>query len=340
MLSDAFPDARGYLNTATLGLPAQATIDAISSHLDEWRTGRCDPPAIDADVDRARAAFGRIVGVGVDRVAIHAQVSVVSALVASSLPDGTRVLCAEEDFTSVLYPFLVDRRLDVRVVPLDRLLDAIDAGVDLVAVSAVQSADGRRLDLDALADLTRTAGARTYVDVTQAASWVPLDVGRFDVTACGAYKWLCCPRGAAFMTANGSAADWLVPRAANWYAGADRWGASIYGPHLDLPDEARRYDTSPAWIAWIGAAPALELLADIGPEAIGRHDVSLADRVRAALDLPPGDSAILSLDVDGGVERLTAAGVRCAGRAGRVRLSFHLYNTIDDADHVADVLTG
>ncbi|MEX2625804.1 MAG: aminotransferase class V-fold PLP-dependent enzyme [Ilumatobacteraceae bacterium] len=339
MLSDVFPDAHGYLNTATLGLPTGTSVEAITAHLAEWRDGRCDPPTIDHEIDRCRDAFGRIVGVGSERVAIQSQVSVVSALVASSLPDGARVLCAEEDFTSVLYPFLVDRRLDVHVVPLDALLDHISGDVDLVAVSAVQSADGRRLDLDALAVAARDAAARTYVDITQAASWVSIDAGRFDVTACGAYKWLCSPRGAAFMTVDEAATDWLVPRAANWYAGADRWGGSIYGPAMELPTGARRYDVSPAWITWIGATPALEVLAGIGPDAIGRHDVALADRLRAALDLPPGDSAIVSLDVDGGVERLTAAGIRCAGRAGKVRLSFHLYNTTDDVDLAAEILT-
>ena len=80
-----------------------------------------------------------------DRVAIGNQVSTFSALVASALPDGSRVLAAEQDFTSVFFPFLVhaDRGIHVRTVPLSGLIDAIGPGVDLVAVSAVQSADGR-----------------------------------------------------------------------------------------------------------------------------------------------------------------------------------------------------
>jgi len=127
-------------------------------------------------------------------------VSITTGLVASCLPEGSRVLCAEEDFTSVLFPFLVDPRLDVTVVPLDALLDQLGPAVDLVAVSAVQSADGRRLDLDLLAERADQAGARTYVDLTQAAGWLPVGAGRFDVTACSAYKWLCSPRGVGFMT--------------------------------------------------------------------------------------------------------------------------------------------
>ena len=70
---------------------------------------------------------------------------------AASLRPRSVVLAAEEDFTSVLFPFL-RADLEVRLVPLDRLLESITDEVDLVAVSAVQSADGRLIDLPALAD--------------------------------------------------------------------------------------------------------------------------------------------------------------------------------------------
>ena len=138
----------------------------------------------------------RLVGTDAAHVAIVAQASVVSGFVASSLPDGARVLCAEEDFTSLLFPFLADERLRVDVVPLDRILDSVHAGIDLVAVSLVQSADGRVLDLTALLEVAAAANARTYVDITQAAGWLPVDVRAIDVTACAAYKWQCCPAAA------------------------------------------------------------------------------------------------------------------------------------------------
>jgi hypothetical protein len=96
-------------------------------------------------------------------VALVGQVSTATGLGASCLPDGANVLCAEEDFTSVLFPFLVNDRLNVRTVPLDHLLDEIGADTDLVAVSAAQSADGRVLDLDDLATASRDAQAQTYV---------------------------------------------------------------------------------------------------------------------------------------------------------------------------------
>ncbi len=332
-----FAAGQGYLNTAAVGLPPRRAMTVIRRHLEDWEAGRCDPYAFDADVARARVAFAHLVACRSDCVAIITAVSVASGLVASSLPDGARVLCAEEDFTSVLFPFLVDERLEVVTVPLDRLLDSVDHGIDLVAVSAVQSADGRVLDLDALASTSDEHGVRTYVDVTQSAGWLPIDAERFDVTACGGYKWLCAPRGTGFVTV-ADRCDWLVPRLAGWYAGDDPW-ASIYGPPLRLAHDARRFNLSPPWFDIAAAAESLEILAGIGVGEVGCYSVDLANRFRAHLDLPPGNSAIVAVDTDRG-DRLTEAGIAASSRAGRVRLSFYLYNSEDDADRAADVLAG
>jgi selenocysteine lyase/cysteine desulfurase len=90
----------------------------------------------------------------------------------------------------------------------------------------------------------------------------------------------------------------------------------------------------------VGAAPALELIAAVGVDAIRRHDVGLADRFRAGLALPPGASAIVSVELPGAEERLAAAGVRAAVRGGRLRASFHLYTTEADVDRAVEALVG
>lgn len=325
----------GYLNTAAVGLPPRSGMAALRRNLADWERGECDPVSFDAAVDRARGAFGRVVGTQTDRVAIASQVSVVSGLVASSLPDGATVLCAEEDFASLLFPFLADRRLDVRLVPLDRLLDSITDGADLVAVSAVQSSDGRVIDLDALAEAANRSNTRTYLDLSQAAGWLPIDADRFDVTSCGAYKWLCSPRGSGFMT-TGPHCDWLEPRLAGWYSGDDPW-QSLYGPPLRLAGDARRFNVSPAWFDFAAAAPAVELLADIGVDRIHDHSLALANHFRECIGLPASNSAIVSLETDGGAA-LAQAGIAASVRAGKVRLSFYLYNTIADAELAASIL--
>ena len=332
---DQFIGGSGYLNTASVGLPPAAATDALRGALADWAQGRCDPMSFDDTVDRARRAFAAIVGTVEPAVAIVSQVSVASGLVASCLPDGARVLCAREDFTSVLFPFLADPRLVTRIVPFDRLLDHVTDDVDLVAVSAVQSSDGRVIDLDALADRAELARSRTYLDVSQAAGWLPLGADRFDVTACGAYKWLCSPRGAGFITV-GKQADWLTPRYAGWYSSPEPW-QSLYGPPLRLADSARRFNTSPPWFDYVGAAPALELIAQLGVDNINRHSVGLANEFRRLVGLPPSDSAIVSVTAPHGAA-LSENGIAAAVRDGRVRLSFYLYNTTIDVERAADVI--
>lgn len=334
---DHFDPVPGFCDWATVGLPARATVAALHRCLEAWQQGRIDAAAFDADVAAACAAFAALVDAPVDTVAMPGAVSISAGLVASSLPDGATVLCAEEDFTSVLFPFLADERLDVRPVPLEALLDGLSPAVDLVAVSAVQSADGRVLDLDALATRAADANIRTFVDLTQAAGWLPIGAQRFDVTACSAYKWLAAPRGVGFLTVREDV-DWLVPRLAGWYAGERPW-ESIYGPPLRLARDARRYTVSPAWFDVAATAAALQALTQIGRDLIHTHDVAVANRLRAAIDMPPSNSAIVSTTTRSDpAAALAAAGVAGASRGGRTRLAFHVTNSGDDADLAARVL--
>ena len=68
------------------------------------------------------------------------------------------------------------------------------------------------------------------------------------------------------------ALDDLVPHSAGWYAGEDPW-TSIYGSPLRLAADARRFDVSPAWLSWVGQAPALELLTSVARESLHAHAV-------------------------------------------------------------------
>ncbi|MEX1177222.1 MAG: aminotransferase class V-fold PLP-dependent enzyme [Nitriliruptor sp.] len=337
-----FSLAGTYLNTATLGLPPRRTLDALTATLAAWQRGTSDAPAFDADVDASRRRYARLVGADPASVAVGSQTSALVGLVAASLPAGSEVVTVEGDFTSVLFPFLAraDHGIRVREVELEHLADAVTATTDLVAVSAVQSADGRIADLDALAEVSRTTGTRTLVDATQAAGWLPIDADRFSYTVASGYKWLLAPRGTAFLTVRPELVDELTPVAAGWYAGEDRWD-SIYGVPLRLAAGARRFDVSPAWHSWVGQAASLELLEEVGIEALHAHAVGLAERFCLATELPVTGSAIVSARADDAVpELLRRAGIAAATRAGRLRLSFHVSTREADVDHAAEVLRG
>src|SRR4051812_5586907 len=330
-----------YLNTASYGLPPAVGWEALQAALADWRGGRTSWEHWGDATEASRAAWARLVGVPAGDVAVGATVSGFVGLVAASLPTGTRVVAPDVEFTSALFPFLVaeqEGRARVRTVPPVRLAEAIDAEIDVVAFSAVQMSTGEVADLHAIAAAAEHHGAVTLVDATQACGWLPLDASRFDVVVCGAYKWHMPPRGTAFRALRRERLAETVPWSAGWYAGEDVHG-SYFGPPLRLAREARRLDTSPAWFSWVGTQPALELVADIGVEAIHAHDLALANRFRAGLRLPAGDSAIVSVDLPDAAQRLSAAGIVAAMRGGRLRASWHLYNTDGDVDRALDVLT-
>ncbi|MDD7964985.1 aminotransferase class V-fold PLP-dependent enzyme [Actinomycetospora lemnae] len=323
-----------YLNTPSIGLPPQPVVAAVTEAVTAWGRAETSAPQFDAPVATARAAFAQLVGVPASSVVLGTAVSGLLGLVAASLPPGARVLTADREFTSVTFPF-VSAGHEVVELPLDELPERTRAA-DVVAVSVVASADGAVVDLDAL---RAEVGPDTLVvlDATQSLGWLPADLSWADVVVAGGYKWLLSPRGAAWMALSDRLAERIAPVQSGWYAGG--WDA-IYGLPLRLHPDARRFDLSPVWLAQVGAAVALPWIASLDAEAVRDHSVGLANRVRVGLDLPPAESAIVSVRHPDAPDRLGRAGVRCAVRGGAARLGFHLHNTEDDADEVVAAVRG
>ncbi|NEN06750.1 aminotransferase class V-fold PLP-dependent enzyme [Diaminobutyricibacter tongyongensis] len=330
-----------YLAACTQGLPLRETLEASRADLDTWERGHTHAADYDIPVASARASFAELVNVEPSRVAIGSQVSALASVVAAAAPDGAEIVCVDGDFSSIVFPFLVQahRGVSVRHVPLARLAEEIGPRTWLVAFSLVQSATGEIADAQAVARAARANDAFTLCDVTQAAGWLPVDAGEFDVTVCSAYKWLCSPRGSAFMVVTERIQPVLRPIQAGWYAGDDPW-KSCYGPDMPLATDARQFDVSPAWPVWPGTAAALDVFRRLDLDAVQAHASGLGDALCARLDLEAKGQAIVTWhDVDGrDLAALTAAGIRASGRAGRARVAFHLWNTPDDVDAVVSAL--
>lgn len=335
-----FVGAAGFLNSPTYGLPPTFLIDALNRCLGEWQGGTLDVPSFDESVRRGRAGYADLVGVAVESVAMGGSVSALLGLVAVAIPDGARVATIAGEFTSTTFPFAAQwgRGVTVTELTADELVTSA-AEYDVVAASLVQSADGGVLDVDRLRAALTGADTLTVLDVTQAVGWKALDLDWVDVTVAAVYKWQLAPRGTAWMSLSDKAIRLMTPHSANWYAGAEPW-STIYGLPLRLADDARRFDTSPAWFGVLGAGLTLPWLASLDRAAVEAHCVGLAARVRAEFQLPPMDSAIVSLPFADTADKLRSAGIMASLRVGAVRVGFHLYNTEDDVDRLLDALAG
>lgn len=337
-----------YLNSASSGLLPARAHTALRAALDESLSYGSMGLDYFGPAEAARGAFARLLEVPAERVAVGSSVAVQSAFVAGTLPPGSEVLVPEGDFSSLVNPFHAHPRLTVRTAPLDDLAAAVRPGTALVAFSAVQSRDGRIADITAVRDAARAHGVRTYLDMTQAAGWLPLPVADMDFAVCGAFKWLLCPRGTTFMVFKNApaapAAPPPVPLHAGWVAGEDP-GASCYGPLTHPAATARRFDEPHALYPYIGAAQSLALMAEIGVPAVHAHNTALADHYRAGLaDLghtpcpAPGSAIVSTPGLSHAERRLAEAGVQVAVRDGLLRAAFHLYNSTDDVERLLKLL--
>lgn len=336
-----------YLDAATYGLPPLPVVEALERALHRWQAGTADwVEEWDREGETCRALFAELIGATTGEIALVPTVSVAAGMVAAGLPAGAKVLVPEAEFTSVLFPLLVardDRGADVREVPFDDLAASIGPETDLVAFSLTRSQDGKTADLAAICAAARAAGARVLVDATHAIPFVSVaeHLGDIDYLICHGYKHLLCPRGVGFFYVRRDRIDTLPPYLANWRAGVPLYGRS-YGSPLTLAATAARFDVSLAWHAWAGARPALELLVAWQREGALAPVLDLARRLADGLGQSPTGSSIVALAVDdaGAAEAaLTRAGVKCAARAGNIRLSPHVYNTADEIDRAIEAIS-
>ena len=195
----------GYLDTATYGLPPRQTVEHSHRVIDEWDEGRVLYDSWNDAADEARRLFASFVGVTADAVAVGSATSTLPASSRSSLPDTADVVVPA-------------RRVHLAAVPVPRPGRARRRGARSSA-RGIGRLGGRRTrpswrgarcsrPTDASPTRKRCSrrrdrvGALTVVDATQATGWLPLPLDRVDVAVCSAYKWLCCPRGTAFMVAS------------------------------------------------------------------------------------------------------------------------------------------
>jgi selenocysteine lyase/cysteine desulfurase len=335
-----------YLDTATYGLPPLPTMRAMDDALRAWQAGSANwIEDWDKQGDAARACFAELIGAAADEIALVPTVSVGVGPMVAALRAGDEVLVPANEFTSVLFPFLVaaeTRGVAVREAPFDALAEAIDARTRLVAFSLVRSQDGKAARLADICAAARAHDSRVLVDATHAIPFVPVaaELASIDALVCHGYKHLLCPRGAGFLYVRRDRWDDLPPVAANWRA-ADPPFARSYGGTLSPAPGAARFDVSLDWFAWVGARQSLDLLVEWQRDGALAPVLDLAADLADRLGLEPRTSSIVAVPVENAraaLATLRAAGIRADAPGGVVRFAPHVYTTTDDIARAADAV--
>jgi cysteine desulfurase / selenocysteine lyase len=355
-----------YLNNAGTGPLPQRTVDTLH----EWTEARTQPWRItDHEVvfpalARTRAQCARLIGADAAEIALVPNTSAGLNLAARALPfePGDVVLTFEREFPSLVYAFRAaaeSREITLRLLPAieqgwpdeEALIAALDEPrVRAVVVSWVAFATGYRLDLARIGAACRARGIFFIVDAMQGLGPATLDVEAcaIDILACGGFKWLLAPWGSAFAYVRRALIERLPPPAAGWLVGPR---GEDYTRLLDYDltyyDDARRFEVMTlASQDFAAFGRSLDLLHELGPQAVEAHVRTLTDRIvdwardRAHMRLvTPADPArragIVSIappDAVAASQRLRAAGVLHSLREGSIRFAPYAYNTVADVD--------
>lgn len=164
----------------------------------------------------------------------------------------------------------------------------------------------------------------------------------------GTLKYLLGPPGLAFLYVRKELIPTLVPTLTGWFAQANPFA---YNPqHFELSPTARRFESGTPSIPNVyGAVPGFELLREIGVDKVASHVRKLAQSLlNHTHDLgfvakTPADSAgplvvLQSKDSTLLVQKLAESDIVASNRHDGLRISFQVYNTMDDVKAVAEVL--
>jgi cysteine desulfurase / selenocysteine lyase len=368
-------DGRIWLNAAHQGpLPRLAVEAAEEALAAKQAPHRISDEAFVDGPRRLRELLGRLIGAPAEEIILGNSASWGLQVLANGLPwrQGDEVLVLADEFPATVFPWLVTGRHGVTVRQLElgepvlqpeRLQQELSPRTRVVAVNWVRSLSGHVADIAGLHEVCEGAGVHLVLNVTQGLGALPFDVRRLPVAAvsCSGFKWLCGPYATGFAWVRPDVLQTMHPVQAYWLALPD-------GVELDLNQEgehrlrddlgARAYDVfgTANFLNFIPWVAALEYLLAQGIEAIAGHDQRLVEQLIGLLDdsgyrfISPTDTeqraAIVVVgaadpgDNQAVYQRLTDAGIDAALRAGNIRLSPHLYNTVDQIQYAAAILAG
>ncbi len=366
----ALPPDVVYLNCANLAPHLRAVTAAGKEALRRFRNpSEIQPRDWFKTSEEVRRAAARLMHSSPDNVALVPAVSYGVATAAANIPisRGQNVVVIAEQYPSNVYAWrdtakavgaeLRTARRDPEDDWTDAVLDAVDEDTAVVAVPNYHWTDGARVDVGAVGERARAVGAALVLDVSQSFGASPIDVREVqpDFMISVGYKWQLGPYGLGYMYV--SPRWWAAgrPLEASWLTRAKAEDFTTLVDYVDeYRDGARRFDMG-GYPQLVIAPMALAALRQIHEWGIERIEASL-ERLTALLGdsademnctaLRPGKRArhFLGLRPRGGttpelVERLKAARVQVSVRGDAIRVSPHVYNGMDDARRLIEILS-
>ncbi len=339
-------------------MPARVA-DAVASYAKLATTGDQERFVYPAILDEGRALAARLLNCQPDEAAFVGPTSLALSFIASGLKfrRSDNILVYFDDYPSNVYPWmaLAEQGVQVRLMntrglgyirPQD-VLGQVDENTRLVALASCHFISGYRIDIEKIGRGLRERGILFCVDAIQTVGAFPMPSEHVDMLAADAHKWLLGPCGAGLMYVRRDVQPKLNPPVYGWHnVDCPNFVAQ---EHISFKGGAAKYEAGTQnLLGVVGLVKAMELLLEIGVEAIGRELLRKRAFLVPALQQKgyqvlqadasaENASGIVSFfrpgtDLEPLHQKLWAANIITSLRADRkgqkyIRLSPHFYNT-------------
>lgn len=349
-------DHQIYLNHAGVAPWPRCAAEAASAFAEEnMHHGAADYPRWLETEQELRERCARLINApSADDIALVKNTSEGLSMVAHGLnwKSGDNVVGIRQEFPSnrITWESLAEYGVEFRTLdlatstdPESDLLALCDSRTRLMAVSAVQFADGFRLNLEQLGEACSRRGILFCVDAIQQIGSLPFDSQAIsaDYVIADGHKWMLGAEGLGLFYSRPDAREQLQLRQFGWHM-RQRPGDYETGSPWAVSATATRFECgSPNMLGIHALNASLGLILDLGMEDIGEA-VLQRTRFVAEWVATHADIELLSpkgTDRQSGIstlrhlkaspepiqQRLAQDGVICAVRGGGVRFSPHFY---------------
>ncbi len=280
-----------YLNHAGVAPWPRRALTAVTEFAQEnVARGAANYPHWLALERQLREQLAALIHASADDIALLKNTSEGISLIAAGLPwrTGDNVVSSLQEFPSnrLAWEQLASRGVESRWAnlavddPEAALLACLDSRTRVLAISAVQFADGLRLDLARLGAACRANGTLFVVDAIQHIGALRFDVNDAlaDVVIADGHKWMCGPEGVALFWVRPEIRESIALTQFGWHM---RENASNYAETHWMPAKsARRFECgSPNMLGIHTLSAALEIFTDMA--AIEQTVLSHADHLAA-----------------------------------------------------------
>ena len=315
-------------------------------------------------LEETREKVATFLGVRPPEIAFTKNTSESMNIAANALPlsAGDKVLMIEGDHPNNAYAFLNLKRKGVVIefIPMGDVVNGdsfrpfVDHRTRAISMSQVTFHAGHCFDVESVGQLCAEKGLYFVVDVMQGIGVVPTDAKALGASFIGAgtHKGLLVPQGLGLLYWNATLTE-LEPAYLATISLAEPPSDFIARPdNLALASTAGRFELGNFNLPAIQALGAsLDLINAIGVENIQNHCFDLGDylierldRLRIGLVGPRKREHraphiyVIALPADHWLDYFTQSGIRVSPERDGIRVSFGMFNTTADIDHLIEAI--